>query len=329
MKKEVILSLISIVLFLIVLPMFLAQDISFCVNAEVSDISPSSIKIGEEFTIGIHIENCGYLLPDNVFFEITGLPEHISVKEPLVTLIPKIQYSNSERFLVYHMKVDDEAQSGTYVIKTKLSYSRGTVEVIEDDEISINIIGDEAKLSIASIKTDPVLPYEGQTVELTLRIENFGEGTANAVKVYAEHPFRGIKESFIGTLDSDEDGPAVFTFIPKKSGDFEIPVNISYKDDFGDDEVQTKINLTILKKEINWIAIIVSIILISLAVWGIIYFSKLKKTKNKIIHELLQGTSFDSKDLNEDIKKHIKKSQEEKKKSDRKEEKRLLKKRKK
>ncbi len=288
MKKEVMLILFSIFLFLLVLPFVLAAEV-LCVTAEVSDITPSSIGIGDEFTIGIHIENCGEKIPQNVSFEILSLPTHISVKEPLVTEIPKIQYSNSERFLVFHMKVDNGAKSGTHIIKTRLSYSSETVEIIKDEEISIDVIGDEAELSIASIKTTPVLPKKGETVELTLRLENFGDGTANAVKIYVEHSFKGIKESFIGTLDSNEDGPAVFTFVPEKAGEFEIPVKISYKDDFGDNEIQTKINLTILRKKTNWLLILFLIAIIVFAIWGFRNYAKLKRTKNKIIHQLLSG----------------------------------------
>lgn len=288
MKKEVILILISIFLFSLVLPSVLAVK-GLCVEAEISDISPSSINIGDEFTIGIHLENCGDSIPKNVTFEILSLPTHISVKEPMITYIPTIQYSNSERFIVFHMKIDEGAESGTYVIKTRLSYGSENLKIMKDSEISINVIGDEAKLSIASVKTDPALPYKGDIIELTLRIENFGDGTSNAIRVYAEHPFKGIKESFIGTLDSNEDGPAVFTLIADKSGDFEIPVRISYKDDFGDDEIQTKININILKKKINWFLIIFLIVLILLTIWGIRNYTKLRRTKNEIIHQLLSG----------------------------------------
>jgi len=324
MKKEVILRLVSIFLFLLVLPPVLASEI-LCVNAEVSDISPSSIGIGDEFTIGIHIENCGDSLPQNVTFEILSLPAHISVKEPLITEIPKIIYSNSERFLVFHMKVDNEAKSGTHIIKTRLSYGSKTVGRIKDEEISIDVIGDKAELSIASIKTSPVLPYKGEAVELTLRIENFGDGTANAIKVYANHSFQGIKESFIGTLNSDEDGPAIFTFIPKKAGEFEIPVKISYKDDFGDNEIKTKINLTILRKKTSWFLILFLIVIISFAIWSFRNYAKLKRTKNKIIHQLLSGEKKEEAEETKEEIEHpkIKKETDEERKKREKKEKRI------
>jgi len=322
MKKEVMLSLISIFLFLLVLPFVLGVE-GLCVTAEVSDISPSSIKIGDEFTIGIQIENCGTSIPKNVTFEILSLPEHLSVKEPWVNIIPKIQYSNSERFLVFHMKVDDEAESGTYVIKTRLSYDSGTIKITKDDEILIDVIGDKAELSIASLKTDPVLPKKGEVVELTLRIENTGDGTAKSVSVYVDHPFQGLKQSFLGALDSDEDGPAVLTFIVDKSGGFEFPITINYKDDFGDNEIQTEINLTILKKKTNWIVIIVSVIVVALIILGIFYYFKLKKSKNKIIHQLLGGESKEeteqSKTPKINLETHSEKKEREKKERIRKE----------
>ncbi len=325
MKKEVILTLISIFLFLLVLSPVLALEKGFCVNSEITDISPSSIGVNKEFTVGIQIENCGDVKPEYVSFELLNPPTDITIKEPLIINISKLYYGNSERFILYHMKTSKKAVSGTYVIKTRLIYEN----TIKNGEISFDIIGDEAELSIASIKTSPVLPYKGDTIELILRIENFGDGTANAVKIYTEHPFQGIKESFLGTLEPDEDGPAVFTFIAKKSGEFEIPVKISYKDDFGTNEIQSKINITILRKKINWFLIIFIIILITFSIWAFKHYSKLKRTKNKIIHQLLQGKTIHKENTNKITQEKIKKQEEKEKREKREFKEEILKKHKK
>lgn len=319
-RKSIILSAVIAVFVMV----FLVSSVSAlneysCVVAEISDISPSSIKIGDEFTIGIHIENCGDRIPQNVSFEILSLPPHISVKESLITEIPKIQYANSERFLIFHMKIDNEAESGVYVIKTRLSYGDRTSKIIKDDEISIDVIGDEAELSIASLKTSPVLPRKGETVELIMRIENTGDGTAKSVEVYMDHPFQGLKQSFIGALDPNEDGPAILTFIVDESGEFEFPVTISYKDDFGANEIKTNVNLNVLKKESNIWLIIFVILILAVFGWGIYYFIKTKKSKEKIIHQLLQGENFKPERLEDTTKKHIKKSHEEKEEREKKE----------
>ena len=50
------------------------------------------------------------------------------------------------------------------------------------------------------MKTTPALPMVGDSVELVMRVENFGEKEINSIKVNIDHPFEGNKETFIGTL---------------------------------------------------------------------------------------------------------------------------------
>ncbi len=291
------------IVFVFVLCFFLMgfASAAYCVTAEVSDISPSSIEVGDEFTIGVQIENCGSENPGTVYFELLNPPTDIEIKEPLVIDISELNYANSERIIIYHMKVSENASPGTYVIKTKLSYKN----VVRDSNITFEVIGNEAELGIASLKTNPVLPQKGETVELTIRIENTGRGTAKSVEVYVNHPFQGIKQSFIGALDSDEDGPAVLTFIANQKGEFEFPVTITYLDDFGKKEVQTKINLAVLKKETNIGFILFLLLVLIIFGGGIYYFIKTKRSKDKTIHQLLQGEDFE-KELKETPKKSLK-----------------------
>lgn len=282
-------NIFVLVLFILMVPGVLGTvGDNYCVKAEVSDISPSSIGINEEFTIGIHVENCGEKISEDVSFEIINLSPDITIKESPLINIGKLEYANSERFIVYHMKTSKDAKPGEYLLKTRLKYGDNKFQILKDDEIIIDVIGEEAELNIASIKTNPVLPHKGDTVELTLRIENFGEGTANSVKVSAEHPFQGIKDSFIGTLDSDEDGPAIFTFIVDRVGEFEFPVKISYEDDFGENEIQSNIRLIILKKKTNLGAVLLSLISIAVIAFLIFYFFKTKRAKDNIIQQLLR-----------------------------------------
>lgn len=260
-----------------------------CVDANVASISPSSIGINEEFTIGVQIENCGSVMPDLVSFELINPPKDIEIKEPLKINISKLYYANSERFIVYHMKTKSNAIPGTYVLKTRLSYGKNNLSIKKDSEINFDVIGSKSELGISTIKTDPVLPVKDETVELTMRIENSGEGTAKSVKVYADHSFKGLKQSFIGTLESGEDGPAILTFIVDETGEHTFPVTISYTDDFGEGEIKTNISLSVLEKPSNTGVIIFIIIIILIAIISAYYIYKMKKSKDKIIHQLLKG----------------------------------------
>jgi hypothetical protein len=277
------------IILLFILPFLNAIDETECVEAFVTDISPSSIKIGEEFTIGVQIETCDSKMPEFVSFELLNPPKDLTIKEPLIMNISNLYYGTSERFITYHMRIAENASPGTYVIKAKLSYGKENSFTIKDYNISFDVIGEKAEIGIASIKTSPVLPYEKDTVELTLRIENVGEGAAKSIKVYVGHPFQGNKQAFIGKLASDEDGPAIFTFITNNSGEFEFPVIVSYYDDFGENEFKSSINLTILEKKANIGGIILTILIICLMVSGVFYFFRVKRAKDRIIHQLLKG----------------------------------------
>jgi hypothetical protein len=364
-----------------------------CVTAEVQGIKPSSVGIDDEFTLGIDLEVCGGEIPEDVTFAITSIPPDIIVTEDLVTRIPKLFYSTSERYIRYHMRTTPDAIPGPHVIRMELTYGKevttkhyevevrvtgedaeprissvktvpeyiyegdsvdlrlgienygetiaksvtvtlghefkgirdatlGTLDLngsqtalfkfkaskageftipvfieYEDDfgrqkdeyEIKLTVLDKKGSLNIASVKVDPVLPYMGDTVELTMRVENFGDRTINAIRVYADHPFKGLKESFIGTLDPNEDGPAVVTFIADQAGEYEFPITITYTDDFGEEQINTKVNLIIL--ETNGGAGKSAVVLLVLAViGGLVYYNyKTKKSKDKIIKQLMKG----------------------------------------
>ncbi|MBU0929571.1 MAG: hypothetical protein KJ623_00690 [Nanoarchaeota archaeon] len=267
-----------------------ALGIGQCLNVELTDISPTSIELGEEFTVGILIDNCGYKVPSYVVFELVNISPYVEIIEPLKINIPEMGYSTSERFLLYHMRLKEDAVPGTYIFKYVLEYGPGVNSTIKDKgEFSVNIIGKKANLNIASLKTKPTIPVEDEIVELTLRIENYGKGEANSVKVRLAHDFKGIKESYIGTLQPDEDSPVVFTFIPSKKGEYNIPVTITYLDDFGRKDILTEINLVIFKKETNVGLIVLILVLIGGVIGGVYYFLKKSKKKDEIIKQFFDG----------------------------------------
>ncbi len=367
-----------------------------CVNAELQEISPSSIGIDKEFTLGINLESCGTKTPEDVTFEIISIPPDIIVTEDLVTKISKLSYSTSERYLIYHMRTTPDAEPGPHLIKMKLTYANTPVETTKYYEVEIRVIGEDAEprvssvetspeyiyegdtvdlrlgienygeaiaksvsvsldhefkgiktstigtlglnesqtalfkfkanktgefeipviieyeddfgkqkdeydikitvldkkgsLNLASVKVDPVLPYMDDTVELTMRIENSGDRTINSIRVYADHPFKGLKESFIGTLDPNEDGPAVITFIADQAGEYEIPVTITYSDDFGEEQIETKINLIVLESS-GGAGTVAIVLLILVVIGGLIYNNyRTKKSKDEIIKQLMEGS---------------------------------------
>lgn len=368
-----------------------------CITAVVQGISPSSVGIDDEFTLGINLEVCGGKIPEDVTFAITSIPPDIIVTENLATRIPELFYSTSERYIRYHMRTTPSANPGSHIIKMELTYGKEghtttkhyEVEIIvigedaeprissmrtdpeyiyegdsvdlrlgienygeaiaksvlvtldhefkgikdatlgtlglngsqtalfkfkaskageftipvfieyEDDfgkqkdqyEIKLTVLDKKGNLNIASVKVNPVLPYMGDTVELTMRVENFGDRTMNAIRVYADHPFKGLKESFIGTLDPNEDGPAVITFIADRSGEYEFPITITYSDDFGEETINTKVNIIVFEKNNSAGPIIMTILILAI-IAGLVYYNYKKiRSKDRIIKQLMKGVN--------------------------------------
>lgn len=220
-----------------------------CVNAEIRELSPASVGIDEEFILGIDIESCGSMAPEDITFEIISVPSDIVVTEDLVTTIDEFSYPTSERQLVYHMRTTSDANPGPHIIKMKLTYPNKSFETTKYYEVEVQVTGEDAEPRIASVSTSPEYIYEGDTVDLTLGIENFGEAIAKSLSVRVDHNFEGIKNSTIGTLGLNGSQTALFKFKADRAGEFEIPVTIEYEDDFGRQKDEYNITITVLDKK--------------------------------------------------------------------------------
>jgi hypothetical protein len=382
---------ILVILFTSLSSVVAVPSVGVCVNAVVTEISPSQIDKNEEFVVGINIENCGQDTPEKVSFEITNLPEDITVVENLKTEITKFSYSTSERYITYHMRASNDASAGTHTIDMKLNYDGSSKtykvninlkgekadlqiesistlpkqvyigEVVELDlgiknygngiaknvnvKLDYDLIGinevslgsfdmDESNvalfkfkvsklglievpviisyeddfgmqnvnsvikltsfnkkttLNIASMKTTPMLPMVGDSVELVMRIENFGEAEINSIKINVEHPFEGNKETFIGTLKAGEDGPSILSFMVDEAGEYEVPVTITYRDDFGVESISETLKISVVNVDESSNSTYVIVFLL-LVICVLIYYNfKIKNAKDKIIKQLMKG----------------------------------------
>ncbi|MGD9780472.1 COG1361 S-layer family protein, partial [Methanomethylovorans sp.] len=193
---------------------------------------------------------------------------------------------NSSQTALFKFKAN---RSGTFEIPVIINYEDDYGIQKDEYNIKINVLDKKGSLNLASVKVDPVLPHTGDTVELTMRIENSGERTINSIRVYADHPFKGLKESFIGTLDTNEDGPAVITFVADKAGEYQIPVTITYIDDFGEEQIETKVNLIVMKKD-SGAGTALLIFLILAIIGGLIYYNyRTIRSKDAVIRQLMEG----------------------------------------
>ena len=245
-----------------------------CFRQEIADITPSSVKVNEDFTVGIQIQGCGNIPASDMTLELKSINSDIIVKENLLTEIENI-CTTCKKHLIYNMRTSNDATPGEYNIQTKLSYKSpsGTTN-IKEKNFTINIISNYAELNIASLKVEPIFPKKGEPTTITVRIENFGKGEANSVK--GKLNFGKTTEAFLGKLDPGEDGPLVFTIIPKKAGEINYSLDIMYSDDYGSHKISEDLTLSVEKSGWGW----GTYTLITIAILAIIYFFLKKKGEN-------------------------------------------------
>lgn len=271
--------------FILMLAIFLvglgsALEESQCVDFSISSISPSSVEIGESFTVGIEIENCGVDIPELVKFELIDISSQMLVKEPLSIDVGTLTYSNSKRSLIYHMETTNEAIPGEYTFKVKLIYG-DNLEIEKEGEFVVTVTGGNAELNIASVKTNPLIPKVNEEISLAIRLENIGDSEAKSIKLeLIDAPFMGTTQSFLGSLEEDEDGSSIFTLITEKSGKLNYQLRITYVDDYGEHSFTKDLEIFIQsqKQAIPLSRKITVISLISISViGGIVYLLRRKR----------------------------------------------------
>ncbi len=135
--------------------------------------------------------------------------------------------------------------------------------------IGVRVLG-KAELAISNIKTEPQDPVQGDTVTVTMRIENSGNGNAKSVKVNLNIPFEGTKTAFLGKIKSNDDAPAVFSISANKSGDIPYFTAIEFEDDLGMHSTTQALNLHIRgtnKSSLSPLAAIIAVIVVGAAVY--------------------------------------------------------------
>jgi hypothetical protein len=254
-------------------------------------LSDEVIQPGENFNLSIKVNSVGTGNAKNarINLDVNGLPMIVPLDDNS-RFLSQLDAGKSE-IVDFRLQLSEEAKAKTYNLPINVSFTDETEQLNFSTIETIGFLSrGKAELNFASIKTDPVLPKEGNPVELTLRVENPGKVSAKSVQVYADHPFRGNKQSFVGTLESNEDGPATFSFIIDKMGKYEFPVTITYNDDFGEHELKTNVTIYASEGGSNTGSSI-AIVFLLLIIGGFLYRSSNSKKGRDRINRYLHKNS--------------------------------------
>jgi hypothetical protein len=234
---------------------------------------PDRIIPGEQFTVQLQLTNAGRSSADNVDISVNTSSTTLLALSPNTYHINLLE-PNETNSLNLSFATDRNARLGLTPIYLILHYATPSgTEKVQTEAIGVLVQG-KASLSIASIRTDPVRASVGDSIDLTIRIENIGTGDANSVRAtLSDLSLPGTREAFMGRIEPNNDAPAVFFLEADQGGDLSYNLTIQYSDDYGDHVVVQPLNL-VIEEQSPWAYLVGVAVLIVAAVVTLLWYRK-------------------------------------------------------
>ncbi|MDQ1254117.1 MAG: hypothetical protein QG646_3337 [Euryarchaeota archaeon] len=234
----------------------------------ISNTISAALTPGQELYLRTVVKNAGNGNAKNVRVTL-----NLNGSSPLISLEDNVCFfehlgAGSSENLSFKLLLGSNAEVQPYKIPLRVTASNdaGTFQIDKAQEIGINVLN-RAKIDISSLKFDPEVPVKGQSVSMTVRLENVGDGEARFVKAHIEgFEGSGSAGAFIGRLKKNDDAPAVFTFIPEKTGKQAATLVVEYEDDFGNHQLREDLSFNVNSQTGNILPLILGAAIILAAV---------------------------------------------------------------
>lgn len=180
-------------------------------------------------------------------------PKTNSTLDPFVSLSDTVlEPGNIEqgksKTINFLLKVSDKAAPKTYVFNIDANcldcISAATQTFSFDVYGKPDLIISGMDFSI-EYRTDDKRIMQGDTITLSVQLDNIGQETAKATKISLapDRSIAGIIESYVGNIDADDSGSGLFTLTVSPSaeiGTHSVPVTITYRDELGKTQQMTQ-----------------------------------------------------------------------------------------
>jgi hypothetical protein len=216
-------------------------------RGDFKNFSSGAITPGQEFYLKTAVKNAGNGNAKNVRVML-----NLNSSSPLISLEDNVRFfenlnAGSSENLSFKLLLGSNADVQPYKIPLRVTASNDaeTFQIDKAQEIGIDVLN-QAKIDISSLKFNPETPVKGQQVSMILRLENVGEGEARFVKARLEGlSGSGNTTAFLGRLAKDDDAPAVFNFVPEKTGEKSVILVVEYEDDFGNHQLSENLTFNV------------------------------------------------------------------------------------
>ena len=238
---------------------------------------PASVDPGDPFNVTLTLYNEGQASASDVSVNINASSRAITPKTSENYYIPKLE-PGEESVLSMMFETDINAPLGLQPVFVTIEYQNAARSMFRQVEtVGIPIVG-RAEMGVASIRTEPSRVTAGDQVDLTIRIENTGTADAKSVRATIDDlDLSGTKEAFLGTIEPGNDGPAVFSLLADREGEFPYTLTIQYTDDYGAHTTRQPLNLVVAGSDTVPVIAIAAAVLIAVIVAAVFWYRRRKE----------------------------------------------------
>lgn len=272
--------------------------VSYSERLEITEIGFSPIEIlpSQETRLSLIVKNTGSIAINDIDVSYTGLTTTKTTistsgatSEEQINFLPLESTKKSLDTLQPGESKEVKFRMRSLIDTTVRAYQMPVTVEYGDNEITenavVNVKG-KPDVRIAGIQIDEDSISEGQQFTLSLQLENVGTGDARSVKAeIVSDNVSGMEESYIGTIEVEDTGTAIFDLRDYNLGKRNIELSIIYEDEYGNIQEDVRVSTGYTVKEIppDYTIFIVAII----AFFFIIYLIYRKWRKKKELEQLV------------------------------------------
>ncbi|MCK4327659.1 MAG: hypothetical protein KAW41_04230 [Candidatus Diapherotrites archaeon] len=245
------------------------------------EVEPYNVLPGGDIELRVLLKNTGSVTVNDV-----DVGYNISTDATEINLLPLTTTSRrvasirpgEEVTVSFPMQALKTATVKPYKIKVKAEYTSGSTMHTESDEVAVEIRG-KPEMRLAGVQADRDTIYAGVPFSLSIQLENTGTGDAKSVKTELQDTtLDGVMTSYVGTVDVDDTGSAIFDITDRTAGRKMGTALITYEDAYGNiftDQIAVEYFVTMVPEDYSGIVIVVLVV----AVGGFFVYRHQKRKK--------------------------------------------------
>lgn len=236
---------------------------------------PDGVNPGDDLHAQVILQNDGLSRADQITVTVNSSSPSITQKTTSTYHIGSLtKGENTTLDMVF--STDKKTPIGLNRVYLTMTYANpdGTLAT-QTEVIAVHVKG-RAKIGIASVSLDPVRIKKGDAVSLIIRLENTGTDNANSVKASIDLPMSGGKDAYVGTIEPDNDAPAVFSLQAGDPGTYPYTLTVRYEDDYGLQTMNETLQMTVNDEDSTGliVAVLFGLILCGGAYWFFVLRNK-------------------------------------------------------